>query len=411
MTELKFRELQLLFLSFLIFMLSLFSAQAQEKESLPSGINHIKEKLDSFFQTSLLRDQLYLEDKIDAGRSQGIVTRKDLEGGIVAVFRYGNKKASGGSFPESTWATSEIQRILREKWEDSGIDPDIPDQDLTPEERELKEEGTQEVRQEVGYTVGEQKQKIQTALEEAKKELGRNLTKEESDRIKTTLTRTYPTRSDLQTDEIEGLALIQNSSIYDIYDLFSQRNNYKSLLPEYFLFSHVLTPEELKTRRIALHPHEDVLFARLHMADITVDYSAFNESKLNKASVILNTPEGKVTKEMTTLTCTWTIDPRFLKDGRFVPTLDKKTGEIIGHNGKFGHKDVLIMDGYLHLEPYIAKDEHGFERIDEGRTLAVYHTYMRVDPYYKDLTGITNLFREAEGRKFMEKMMSLIRNR
>ena len=169
MTELKFRELQLLFLSFLIFMLSLFSAQAQEKESLPSGINHIKEKLDSFFQTSLLRDQLYLEDKIDAGRSQGIVTRKDLEGGIVAVFRYGNKKASGGSFPESTWATSEIQRILREKWEDSGIDPDIPDQDLTPEERELKEEGTQEVRQEVGYTVGEKKKKKKNTPQKKKK--------------------------------------------------------------------------------------------------------------------------------------------------------------------------------------------------------------------------------------------------
>ena len=413
MTELKFRELQLLFLTFLIFILSIFSAQAQnkdeDKEPLPLGVNDTKEKLDDFFQTGLLKDQLYLEDKVDAGRSQGVVTRKDLEGGVIAVFRYGNKKARGGAFPESTWATQEIQRIIREKWEDRGIDPDIPDKDLTPEERQLKEEGTKEARQEVGYTIGEQKRKLQKALEETKKELDRELTKEEMEKIKTTVIRTYPTRSDLQTDEIEGLALVNNSSLYDIYDLFSQRNTYKSLLPAYFLFSHVLTPEELRVRNIKLNPHEDILFGRFHMADITVEYSDFNEGKRNLVPVTLHTPEGKVTQEMMTITCAWSIDSRFNNDGHFVPVLDKKTGEIIGHNGKFGHKDVLIMDGYLHLEPYIAKDENGFERIDESRILALYHTYMRVDPYYKDLTGITNLFREAEGRKFMEKMVSVIR--
>ncbi|MBI3019358.1 MAG: hypothetical protein HYY61_05660, partial [Deltaproteobacteria bacterium] len=202
-----------------------------------------------------------------------------------------------------------------------------------------------------------------------------------------------------------------NSSLYNIYDLFSQRNNYRSLLPEYFLFSHVLTPEELSARKIKTNPHEDILFGRFHMADITVEYSDFNEGKRNMVQVMLNTPEGKVKKEMMTITCAWTIDSRFIHDGRFVPVLDKKTEEIIGHNGKFGHKDVLVMDGYLYLEPYITKDKNGFERIDESRILALYHTYMRVDPYYKDLTGITNLFREAEGRKFMEKMVSLIRAR
>ncbi len=411
MTELKFRELQLLALTFLIFVLSIFAAQAQDKEPLPLGSNRVKEQLDDFFQTSLLKDQLYLEDKIDAGRSQGMVTRKDLEAGVIAVFRYGNKKASSGAFPESTWATQEIQRIMREKWEDRGIDPEIPDKDLTPEERKLKEEGTKEARREVGYTLGEQKRMLQKALEETKKELGRDLTKEEMDKIKTTVVRAYPTRSDLQTDEIEGLALINNSSLYDIYDIFSNRNTYHTLLPEYFLFSHVLTPEELSARKIKTNPHEDILFGRFHMADVTVDYSDFNEGKRNLVQVTLNTPEGKITKEMMTITCAWTIDPRFNRDGRFVPVLDKKTGEIIGHNGKFGHKDILVMDGYLHLEPYIAKDENGFERIDESRILVLYHTCMRVDPYYKDLTGITNLFREAEGRKFMEKMVSIVRIR
>ena len=409
MTELKLRELQLLILTGLIFILSMVSALASQKEPLPLGANHTKEQLDDFFQTSLLKDQLYLEDKIDAGRSQGIVTRKDLEGGVIAFFRYGNKKASDGYFPASTWATHEIQRIIREKWEDRGIDPDIPDKDLSPEERALKEEGTKEARQEVGYTIGEQKRMLQKALEETKKELGRELTKEEIEKVKANVVKNYPTRSDLQTDESEGLAIINNSSIYDIYDLFSQRNNYRSLLPGYFLFSHVLTPEELKVRNIKTNPHEDILFARFHMADMTVEYSDFNEGKRNLVQVNLNTPEGKVTQEMVTLTCAWTIDNRFLKDGRFVPILDKNTGEIIGHNGKFGHKDVLVMDGYLHLEPYIAKDENGFERIDESRSVAVYHTNMRVDPYYKDLTGITNLFREAEGRKFMDKMVALIR--
>lgn len=411
MTELRFRELQLLVLTFLIFVLSIFAVHAQEKEPLPLGPNRIKEQLDDFFQTSLLKDQLYLEDKIDAGRSQGMVTRKDLEAGVIAFFRYGNKKAANGYFPEATWATQEIQRMMREKWEDRGIDPEVPDKDLTPEERKLKEEGTKETRQEVGYTLGEQKRMLQKAVEETKKELGRELTKEEIDKVKATVARTYPTRSDLQVDESEGFSLINNSSLYDIYDLFSQRNTYQSLLPGYFLFSHVLTPEELSARKIKTNPHEDILFGRFHMADITVEYSDFNEGKRNLVQVTLNTPEGKVTKEMMTITCAWTIDPRFIKDGRFVPVLDKKTGEIIGHNGKFGHKDVLVMDGYLQLEPYIAKDENGFESIDESRILALYHTYMRVDPYYKDLTGITNLFREAEGRKFMEKMVSIIRTR
>ncbi|HBQ20371.1 MAG: hypothetical protein A2Z91_05345 [Deltaproteobacteria bacterium GWA2_38_16] len=398
------RELKLLILSMVIFILSIFATTYAD---IPIGNNRVKEQLDDFFQPSIMKAQLYLQNTVDAGR-QGMVSRKNIESGTVAVFRYGNQKASGGFFPATAWATREIERVIREHWEDGGIDPDIADEDLTPEEKAQKDQLTLDARKVVGYTVGEQKRFLTKAWAEKQKELGRELSEDEKEKIKSVIVKNFPLKTDTQTDETEGIAIVNNTSIYKVHEIFSQKGKYSSYLPEFFLFSHALTPEELSARKLKLNPFESFLFARFYIANMTVDYTDFNESKQSFRDVILNTPEGKTKVVIPVITEAWTIDPRFTDDGKFVPVLDEKTGKIIGHNGKFGHNNILVMDGYLETEPYIAKDEKGFEFVDESRVLAIYHTYTRIDPYYRDLTGLTDMFREAEGRRFMEKMVSVI---
>ncbi len=402
--ELKIKKIQLLILSFFILLLTVMSSFADD--SIPIGRNQTKEFVDDFFQPGILKNALYDKDVVDAGPFyRKLISRKDLESGEVAVFRFGNDRQSGGKFPPSTWAKIEIKRFIYEYLEDHNIDPEVPDEELTPKERKLKQQLVEECRQElVGYTQGEQRTLTQKAWDEEEKRLGRPLNKSERDRIQASIEKEYPVFPDPQVDETEGIAIANNVTIYDVYKIFSERGEYMNRLPENFLFSHVLTTDELKRRDINLKPHEELLFAQFEMAAIDVDYTSFNEGKLEFVQVSLKRPEGSVTTSLPRATVAWTIDPRFKDDGKFVPIRDPK-GKIIGHNGQFGHRSVYVMDGFLELEPYISKDAQGFESIDESRVIAVYHTYMRVE---KDTTSFPPNVRENLGREFMKKMMALV---
>ncbi|OGQ18042.1 MAG: hypothetical protein A3B70_05545 [Deltaproteobacteria bacterium RIFCSPHIGHO2_02_FULL_40_11] len=413
------KELRLLLIVSIIFGLSLASAYGQDA-TLPIETNKTKHYLDDYFQPSLVRSQLYTLDAVDAGGQQkGAVTRKQLEAGTIAVFRYGNQRSQGGYFPQTTWAPNEIQRIILETIDEylwaGGIDPFVPDEYLDPNDRakkkQLIQEATEDARNFVGYTRGEQKQRLTTLLQEKEKELGRPLTSEEKETVRKDVLGKYPLKHDSQTDEVEGIAIVNNMNIYQVYDILKQRDRYMELMPNYFLYSHVLTAEELAAphRRLKAKPHEQFLFARFKIASYEFEYTAFNDATQYLTEVELNTKEGKTKQVIPGITSAWRVDPRFVDDGRFEPIFDQKTGKIIGHNGKFGQKDVLVMDGYLTLEPYIAKDENGYESVDTNRVLAIYHTYTRIDPDYADLTGLTVMFREAEGRKFMQNMVAVVR--
>lgn len=402
--EFKFRKIQLLILSFLILILTIITSYADD--SIPIGRNRTKEFVDDFFQPGILKNELYVRDLVDAGPFyRKLISRKDLEAGEVAVFRFGNPKQGGGSFPESTWATIEIERFISEYLEDHDIDPTIPDEELDKKTLDKKNQLKEECRQEfVGYTIGEQRRKVQEAWENEEKKLGRPLDKSERDRIQKSKQKEFPTFPDPQVDETEGIAIVNNVSILDVYKIFADRDEYMNCLPENFLYSHVLTTDELKRRLIKVNLEEELLFARFEMASINVDYTSFNEGKLDVVPVTLKRPDGTAQTTLPRATVAWTIDPRFNDDGKFVPIKDSK-GKIIGHNGKFGHREVYVMDGLLELEPYISKDAQGFESIDESRVIAVYHTYMRV---VKDTTSFPPNIRENLGREFMKKMMALV---
>lgn len=412
MKNVKSIEFKLLILTFIILCLSVLTWADTRP---PQKINQTKEYLDHFFQPTLMKKALYAQDVVNAG-AQGMVTRKQLEEGSVAVFRYGNPKNSGGVFPSSIWAPPEIEREIFEYLDDNGIDPKKPDDKLTKEERERKKKLTLEKREDVGYTFQEQRQFFNQALEEKQKAFGRELTHPEKEALQKIIMTTYPTQVDLRVDESEGIAVIKDKSIDEMYQFFSQRNQYSALLPEHFKFSYILKPFDLnhpeRSKRlegpIVLNPHEDLLFAQFYIAGMTIEYTDFHESHLSFSTIVLKKSEGKVSTQIPVITTAWRMDPRFIEDGLFEPKMDPVTRKIIGHNGKFGHKNILVIDGYLELSPYIAKDKQGFEWVDETRTLAIYHTYLKVDPIYKDPSGNPDYFREAESRKFLQKMMNLV---
>lgn len=385
MNSLKSHELKLLILTLIIFFLSIFSWANDPMP--PKEPNQTKMYLQEFFQPGIGKNALYSDDMVDSGQ-QGIITRRQLEDGAVAVFRYGNPRSKGGIFPASIWASNEIQRTISEYIED-GL-------------------SAEDARTITGYSFGEQKIYFEKVVEEKEKYLGRRLTDNEKNILRASIEKTYPTQVDPQVDETEGIAVVSNRSILDIYRIFSQRNQYSSLLADHFLYSYILTAPELEKRKIVTGPHQDFIFARFYIAGMTVEYTDFNDSTLEFIPVILKKREGTVSTKIPQITTAWRIDPRFINDGRFMPELDPKTGRIIGGNGKYGHKDIMVIDGYIEISPYIAKDHQGFEWIDDNKTMVVYHTYLKIDPNYKDTTGFPPSFRESHSRKFMEKMMSII---
>lgn len=380
----KYPELKLLLLTVAIFFLVL-SVYAQEGgTNLPPGPNEIKLKLDEYFQESLLLDQLYKEDRLDAG-SQGFLTRKDLEGGKVAVIRYGNQKAAIGEFPYSSWATREIERLIREELEYYKLDR--PDPELTNGEKAEKQKLIRNIRRTTGYTVGEQRE----ALSKKRRELERELTEAEKEEIKSS----FPRKLDTQTDELEAFAIVQPATPLRVHHIFLDQNRYSKILPEYFEYSHLLTTEELKERKIILNPAESIFHAHYIVDKNTIiKYTVLNKWSETPRQVSLHTPHGDVITTIPRITTAWEIHKQFSPEN---------------HNEKkFLIEGAYVMDGYLILEPYIEMDSRGYHSVSPSKVAAVYHIYSRFDELRKDLSKIDPNFRLSEGRKFIKTMMSVI---
>lgn len=355
------KELKLLIIVLIIFFLAIANA------------NEVKTELDDFLREGLMKTELYAHDQVEAG-TQHIVTRKELEEGEIAVLRYGNKKPSGGRYPHSVWSRRLIQKKINEELENEGIDPSIIDEKLTPSQREIKNRVIRNIRKETGYSLGEQK----NAIEEKKRELGRELTEDE---LKTALNR-HPLKEDIQADELETIAIIHKTDIYKIHSIFIDQDPYEKLFPAYFRKSHILTADELKQRKIVLKPGESLFYAHLKLDDALIKYTVLNHWKKSARTAKLN---GELAT-IPVITTAWTLDERFFSsDG----DEDKDP---------FSHEGVFAIGGYLELEPYIEKDPNGFEKISDSSVLAVYHTYTRMDELHKDLSSVNELFRESVGR-------------
>ena len=292
-------ELKLLLLSLAI----LFIALTTYAEETPS----IKNYLNTYFQKSILLDELYAKDKVDSGTNGRTITRKELEEGKIAFIRYGSKKNEGEeSFPDSNIATSEvvhrIQHFLTGKENaflknpltkfETGKNPDFMPEDLllsldslTPEQK-LKRKDLLEkyIRKLFGYTMAEQLYAIRKNEEEKK----RPLTPAEITKIK----QMYPLKQDKQVDEFETLAIIKNMTVDQIHHIFMDQDNYPKMLPAYFKVAHILTPNELRIRNITLAPNENVFYAHYQMDDRVIKYIVLNRWATEPRKVTLQTKNG-----------------------------------------------------------------------------------------------------------------------
>ncbi|MEK7790609.1 MAG: hypothetical protein AAB309_03175, partial [Deltaproteobacteria bacterium] len=370
-------------ITLIIFFLAI--ANAEEIPPLPEGPNEVKAEIDDFIREGLMKTELYTHDRVEAG-TQNIVTRKALEEGEIAVLRYGNKKPSGGRYPYSVWNRHLIQKKIDEELENEGIDPSIPDEKLTPSQRDIKNRVIRNVRKETGYSLSEQK----NAIEKKKREVGRELTEDE---LKTVLDR-HPLKEDIQADELETLAIIHKTDIYKIHSIFIDQNPYEKLFPIYFRKSHVFTDDELKERNIVLKAGESLFYAHLKLDDALIKYTVLNHWRKSERTEKLN---GKPTT-IPIITTAWTIDERF-----FGSDEDE-------NKDPFSHEGVFVIGGYLELEPYIEKDPNGFEKISDSSVLAVYHTYTRMDELHKDLSSVNELFRESVGRILCQTIFKKIKD-
>ncbi|MBI4041461.1 MAG: hypothetical protein HY390_06315 [Deltaproteobacteria bacterium] len=413
--------------TFLAMIASLLSlpAIAGSIDTLPTSANKTKLYLDTYFHPERLRSELYQKDKVDAGNFYGgPVSRKDLESGKAAVFRYGT-----GRFPSAILATSRIEKFQYDYLFDSGIDPTEPDEALDEETLREKQELLLAIRKKVGYTFAEQQKQFEEERAAQEKKTNRTLTDPEIEKLKISIAKRFPTFDDPQSDETEGLAIINNTHLDTVYSIIRDRDAYKKVLSEYFLYSYVLKDKDFTAQdRDLLNPnrdedsllpserglglpseHNQILFSQFKITSYYLDYPCFNEATQQDVPITLHTKEGDKKTNLKRIIAAWRIDPRLKEDGRFVPTIDPQTKKIVGGNGKFGPKNIHVVDGYILLEPYIVKDAQGFESISETQVLALYHAYMRIDDEYGDLTGLPQEEREQAGRRFMSAMMNILR--
>jgi len=345
-----------IFLLSFIYLFSCISVFAEDAP-IPAEVelpmdNEVKAYLDVFFQPSRLREQLYAEDSIDSGTRQLTrFTREQLETGTVAMIRYGSKKVQEGCFPMPNWEPE----VLRNRMKDF-IDESLWEADLHP--LDMAES-----------VVAEKREEIEKVIQSARSNLDCSHQK------------------DLQAEEVEGIRIVNDTNFRAMLEKIQDR--FSDTVPEHFLYQHILTHDELMARGLNLKPNEQFIFTRFKIGFIQIYYTAFQQTSRHFIEVNLNTPKGIKKQALPQIIVAWRSDDRFLDDDQF------------------GQKNVQVQDGYFQIEPYIAKDAEGHEWVDEKRILVIYHTYTRVDPLYVCIEGISDLFRTAECRSFVEKMLSI----
>jgi len=417
----------LLWISVAIFIVA-FSTTAfsGDWDNFKSGRNQLQREIDDYFRSWILKDQLYRNGEVDAG-SQGILSRRNLvlpdgDGEFrVAIIRYGNKKNRGGLFPFASWEEKDGKRYIREQCRKNRIDPDTPLEDLSSRQRRKKRKFINTV----GFSVGQQHE----ALKDKRRELGRALSPTEIAAVRAA----FPTKIDKQIDEFETLLVVDvnrklgdHADVRVLHDIFADQNDYHRMLEEDFLVSHMYTDEELAARGIELGKGESLFYAHLMVDDQEIRYTVFNQSSHKKKRVQLRTKSGNKTERIDVVTLAWRIyEPHTKPEGfRDWDPIDKREFEekvgtltILPPESEEPltitpfNQAVLMIDGYLILEPYIVQDADGYQSISESHVIGLYHVRTKVDPKYKPLKNTDPGPRLAIGRGVIEGMIKEFRKK
>ena len=363
-------------------------------DDIIEGPNEVKRVISEYMHADQLKQQLYQEDQIDRG-SAGVISRRyfekiDLrEGSNIVVIRYGNTRADEkNKFPDPLRLKRFIDKRIAEELALNGIDPSNPN--LTEEDITYMNEIIEDIRQEMGYTVEEQQQKIQQAQEKK----GAPLSPSETDHIKNS----YPVIPDPQVDELEALILVDSPDLYKLHQIFMDQNTYSSTedpdndLSYYFKKSHILTPEELSERNISRREGENLFYAHLKLGQQPIiEYTVKNMWRKSAHEVTLQPGDRKAL--IPVLTTAWMVSDPFFSD----------------NEKQYRNKVVDLMSGYLILEPYIEKDDKGYQSVSKTHIIATYRKYIRVNEKEKPMGDLNHEMKEvrlAEAKSLIKKMMS-----
>lgn len=176
---------------------------------------------------------------------------------------------------------------------------------------------------------------------------------------------------------IEGAAVgIAQTPVSKIMDLFLHLGDFKNYVPNIFLNSIHITPQELKERGIVPLPHIEYQFSKIKIASVEFTHTLRYEI----TSYQKNGVEGKLVS--------WEMaSPKFDRD----PTYPKQ--------------GVLMNNGLFMVEPYV--QENG--AIDPSRSIILYHVYIKVNPLNFVMDILSPLFLESEARSAIYALANALR--
>ncbi|MBI3019359.1 MAG: hypothetical protein HYY61_05665 [Deltaproteobacteria bacterium] len=213
------------------------------------------------------------------------------------------------------------------------------------------------------------------AVEEKTREENRFL----SDKEKQAIIRNFleEKANTVDSQVIEGVAVgIAPTPVSKVMDLFLHLENFQNYVPNIFLNSVHITPQELKERGIIPLPHVEYQFSKIKIASVEFTHTLRYEI----TSYQKNGVEGKlVAWEMAA--------PKFDRD----PV--------------YPRQGVLMNNGLFMVEPYVQEDG----TIDPTRSLILYHVYIKVDPLNFVMDILSILFRESEARSAIHALANALR--
>ena len=213
------------------------------------------------------------------------------------------------------------------------------------------------------------------AIEEKTHEENRTLSDEEKQAL---IRKFFEEKANtVDTQVIEGVAVaIAKTSVSKVMELFSHLENFKNYVPNVFLNSLHLTPQELKERGVVGLPAIEYQFSKIKIASVEFTHTL----KYEITSYQKNGVECKLVA--------WEIAaPKFDRDWAYP------------------RQGVLMNNGLFMVEPYI--QENGI--VDLTRSVILYHVYIKVDPLNFVMDLLSTLFRESEARSAIYALANALR--
>ena len=213
------------------------------------------------------------------------------------------------------------------------------------------------------------------AMEEKTREEERTLSDEEKQAMIRSFLEEKANTVDSQV--IEGVAVgISPTPVSKVMDLFLHLENFKNYVPNIFLNSIHITPQELKERGIVPLSHIEYQFSKIKIASVEFTHTL----RYEMTSYQKNGAEGKLVA--------WEMAP---------PKFDR--------DSLYPKQGVLMNNGLFMVEPYVQEDR----TIDPTRSIILYHVYIKVDPLNFVMDVLSTLFRESEARSAIYSLANALR--